>query len=80
MLSTKLSHLQPASISAGSRDQGSAQLDFNAIFLTSTPSAAAPGRPAFQTSFGVADAVSGPRQPEQRYIFVEVVHGARLHT
>ena len=62
------------------KQQGSAQLDFSAIFLTSTPSAAVPGTPAFQTSFGVVDAASGPHQPEQHCIFVEVVHGAQLHT
>lgn len=62
------------------RQQASAQLDFSAIFLTSTPLAAAPVRPAFQTSFGAADAASGPHQPEQRCIFVEAVRGAQLRT
>lgn len=79
-VSKALYHCQPFTASQGQcRLQASVQLNFRAI-LTSTPWAAEPGRPAFQTSFGVVDARSGPHLPEQRCIFAEVVHGAQLHT
>lgn len=75
-LSTTANHLQQGQC----RLQGSVQVNFRAILLTSTPWAAEPGRPAFQTSSGAVDARSGPHLPEQHCIFAEVVRGAQLHT
>lgn len=77
-LSTTASHLQRARDSAGCTAQTS--WTSGLILLTSTPWAAEPGKPAFQTSFGVVDARSGPHLPEQRCIFAEVLRGAQLHT